>query len=145
MNFTNLLNKANQEKSQIPQVLGTLIIFNSSEIIDGIKQRWLFGKDSNGDIIGQYRNSEYQAFKVSYNSKANGYVDLTLTGDLGNALKISKKSETEYEIFSTDWKFGQIADKYGLKQFNLDKVQRLELFEMLTYFALEEYYRNVWL
>jgi hypothetical protein len=145
MNFTNLLNKANQEKNQIPQVLGTLIIFNSSEIIDGIKRRWLFGKDSNGDIIGQYRNSEYKAFKVSYNSKANGYVDLTLTGDLGNGLKISKKSENEYEIFSTDWKFGQIADKYGLKQFNLDKVQRIELFEMLTYFALEEYYKNVWL
>jgi len=145
MNFTNLLNKANQEKSQIPQVLGTLIIFNSSEIIDGIKQRWLFGKDPNGDIIGQYRNSEYQAFKVSYNSKANGYVDLTLTGDLGKGLKISKISQNEYEIFSTDWKFGQIADKYGLKQFNLDKVQRIELFEMLTYFALEEYYKNVWL
>lgn len=149
MNFTNLLNKANQEKNQIPQLLGTLILFNSSEIIDGIKRRWLFGKDPNGDIIGQYSNSpigrEYQAFKVSFNTKANGYVDLTLTGALGDGLKITKTSETEYEIFSTDWKFGQIADKYGLKQFNLDKAQRIELFEMLTYFALEEYYRNVWL
>lgn len=144
MNFTNLLNKAKAEKNQIPQLLGTLILFNSSEIIDGIKRRWLFGKDANGDIIGQYRNSEYQAFKVSYNSKANGYVDLTLTGALGNALTISKRSDTEYQIFSTDWKYGHIADKYGLQNFNLDEPQRIELFEMLTYFALEEYYKNVW-
>jgi hypothetical protein len=144
MNFTNLLNKARQEKNQIPQLLGTLILFNSSEIIDGIKRRWLFGKDANGDIIGQYRNSEYQAFKVSYNSKAKGYVDLTLTGALGNALTISKRSDTEYQIFSTDWKYGQIAEKYGLQNFNLDEPQRIELFEMLTYFALEEYYKNVW-
>ena len=144
MDFTKLLNKARQERNQIPQLLGTLILFNSSEIIDGIKRRWLFGKDPNGDIIGQYRNSEYQAFKVSYNSKANGNVDLTLTGALGNALTISKKGETEYQIYSTDPKFGKISDKYGLQQFNLDNKQRIELFEMLTYFALEEYYKNVW-
>lgn len=145
MNFTNLLNKARQEKSQLPQVIGTLILFNSNEIIDGIKRRWLFGKDANGDIIGKYRNSDYEAFKVSYNSNANGNVDLTLTGALGNALKISKKSQNEYEIFSTDWKFGHISEKYGLQNFNLDEQQRNELFDMLTFYAYEEYFRNVWL
>jgi hypothetical protein len=148
MNFTNLLSKAKREKQQIPQVIGTLILFNSTTILDGIRKRWIFGKDPNGGIIGNYSTSamgrEYQAFKVSTNPNANGYVDLTLTGALGRGLKITKRNDKEYEIFSTDSKFGEISNKYGLEQFNLDGEQQNELFEMLTYFALEEYYRNVW-
>jgi hypothetical protein len=129
-------------------VIGTLILFNSTTILDGIRRRWIFGKDPNGEIIGNYSTSamgrEYQAFKVNANPNANGYVDLTLTGALGRGLKITKRNDKEYEIFSTDSKFEKIAGDYGLKQFNLDGEQQNELFDMLTYFALEEYYRNVW-
>lgn len=149
MNFTKLLNKAKSEKNQIPQLLGTLILFNSETLVEGIRKRWLFGKDPNGGIIGNYSNSpmgrDYQAFKVSFNPNANGYVDLTLTGALGRGLTFRKKSNTEFEIFSTDTKFEKIADKYGLEQFNLDEQQRNDLFDMLTLYAYEEYFKNVWL
>jgi len=148
MNFTNLLSKAKREKQQIPQVIGTLILFNSDTILEGIRKRWLFGKDPNGGIIGNYSNSpmgrDYQSFKVSFNPNASGTVDLTLTGALGRGLRITKRNNTEYEIFSTDVKFDKISDKYGLEQFNLDQQQRNELFDMLTLYGLEEYYRNVW-
>lgn len=129
----------------IPQVLGTLIIFNSEQIVEGIRRRWAFGKGVNNDIIGEYRNSEYQAFKVSTNTRAGGYVDLTLTGELGRGLTIQKKGDKKYEIFSTDYKFERIALKYGIEQFNLDQQQTEELFEMLYYMTLENYLDNVWL
>lgn len=149
MNFTKLLSKAKSEKNQIPQLIGTLILFNSETLVDGIRKRWLFGKDPNGGIIGNYSNSpmgrDYQAFKVSFNPNANGYVDLTLTGSLGRGLTFRKKNNTEFEIFSTDSKFEKIADKYGLEQFNLDEQQRNDLFDMLTLYAYEEYFKNVWL
>lgn len=148
MNFTKLLSKAKAEKAQVPQLLGTLILFNSESLVEGIRRRWLFGKDPNGGIIGNYSNSpmgrDYQSFKVSFNPNAGGTVDLTLTGALGRGLTFRKISNTEYEIFSTDSKFDKIADKYGLEQFNLDEQQRNELFDMLTFYAYEEYFRNVW-
>lgn len=129
----------------IPQVLGTLIIFNSEQIVEGIRRRWAFGKGVNNDIIGQYRNAEYKAFKVSTNSRANGNVDLTLTGALGRGLTIQKKGQKQYEIFSTDYKFERISLKYGIEQFNLDQQQTEELFDMLYFMALENYIDNVWL
>ena len=129
----------------IPQVLGTLIIFNSENIVEGIRRRWSFGKDVNDGIIGQYQNPDYQAFKVYSNPNAGGTVDLTLTGDLGQGLTIRKKGDKQYEIFSTDYKFKRIADKYGIEQFNLDQQQMEELFDMLYYTALENYLDNVYL
>jgi hypothetical protein len=129
----------------IPQVLGTLIIFNSENIVEGIRRRWSFGKDVNDGIIGQYQSSEYQAFKVYSNPNAGGTVDLTLTGALGRGLTIRKKGDKQYEIFSTDYKFKRIADKYGIEQFNLDAQQLDELIDMLYYTALENYLDNVYL
>lgn len=129
----------------IPQVLGTLIIFNSEQIVGGIRRRWAFGKDVNDGIIGQYQNPDYQAFKVSTNPRAGGNVDLTLTGALGQGLTIRKKGDKQYEIFSTDYKFKRITDKYGIEQFNLDQQQTEELFDMLYFMALENYIDNVWL
>lgn len=129
----------------IPQVFGTLIIFNSENIVEGIRRRWSFGKGVNNDIIGEYRSQDYQAFKVYSNPNAGGYVDLTLTGALGQGLTIRKKGDKQYEIFSTDYKFKRIADKYGIEQFNLDQQQMEELFDMLYFTALENYIDNVWL
>ena len=144
MMYQQQLQKALKEKQLIPQTLGTLIIFNSEQIVNGIKQRWAFGKSSDGGIIGQYRNSEYQAFKVQTNPRAGGNVDLTLTGALGNNLMIKKKGTITYEIISIDSKFKAISRKYGLNQFNLDQQQQDELFDMLILMTIEQYYENVW-
>jgi len=145
MNYQQLLQKAQREKSQVSQTIGTLIIFNSTNIVEGIRTRWLFGKDPNGNIIGNYRSRDYQMFKVGMNSKAGGNIDLTLTGTLGRGLTIRKKSDKQYEIFSTDSKFGEISSKYGIENFNMDQQQTNELFDMLYLMALETYCKGVWL
>lgn len=144
MMYRQQLQKAQKEKSQLSQTIGTLIIFNSSTLVEGIRTRWLFGKDVDGNIIGQYSNRDYEMFKVGLNSRADGNVDLTLTGALGRGLTIKKNNDKTYEIFSTDNKFQEISKKYGLRQFNLDSQQTDELFDMLYLMAMEQYFDNVW-
>lgn len=144
MDFTKLIQKANQEKSRIPQTIETTILFNSANITNQIRGRWKFGKSVDGGIIGKYLNNDYEAFKVSINSSAGGNVDLTLTGSLGSNLVIRRKGQLEYEIISTDWKFEGISIKYGIEEFNLDKEQQMELFFLLEYSVLEEFYNNLY-
>ena len=145
MEYQKMLQRAEREKQRLPNTIGTLIIFNSEQIVEGIRRRWLFGKSSNEGSIGEYQSSEYKAFKVGINSRAGGDVDLTLTGALGNGLIIKKSGGLKYEIISTDWKFDKISKKYGLEQFNLDERQLDELLDTLFYFALVEYLDNVYL
>jgi hypothetical protein len=146
MNYQKILQRAQKEKANVRLTIGTLIIFNSEQIVEGIKTRWAFGAGVNGGKIGQYASASYKAFKVDVKkSKAGGFVDLTLTGALGEGLTIRKLNDKRYEIFSTDSKFKKIADKYGIQQFNLDEQQQEELFDMLYFFALENYIDNVWL
>lgn len=83
-------------------------------------------------------------FKVSMNSSAGGNVDLTLTGSLGSNLFIRRKSAQEYEILSSDFKFDQIAIKYGIEEFNLDQTQQQELFALLEFSVLENFYNNLY-
>lgn len=145
MDFTKLIQKANREKSRIPQTIETTILFNSANITEQIRGRWKFGKSVDGGIIGKYRNNDYEAFKVSINSSAGGNVDLTLTGSLGNNLVIRRKGQLQYEIISTDWKFDWISNEYNkLKEFNLDAEQQQELFFLLEYSVLEEFYNNIY-
>ena len=145
MMYKSQLQKAQKEKSQISQTIGTLIIFNSATLVEGIRTRWLFGKGVDGDIIGQYRNKDYELFKVDLNQRADGNVDLTLTGALGRGLTIKKNNDKTYEIFSTDNKFQEISKEYGLRQFNLDSQQTEELFDMLYLMVMEQYFENVYL
>ena len=121
------------------------MIFKQEQIVNNVRTRWLFGKDPNGDIIGTYKSRTYRAFKVVANSKAGGLVDLTLTGSLGNKLKVKKKGSLNYEIFSTDTKYKMIADKYGIEQFNLSQDQQKQLFDELYIEAINQYMQNVWL
>lgn len=143
--YQKAITRAKQQKQQIPQLISRLIIFNKTQILDGIRTRWLFGKDVNGGKIGSYRSSDYKAFKVSINSLASGGVDLTLTGALGKRLTINQLNKGNYIIKSEDEKFEKIGKKYGFEQFNLDAKQTEELLDTLYYFAMEEFIKRVWL
>jgi len=144
MNYKKILNRATKERGNVHNIIGTLMVFNSEQIVEGIRRRWLFGKDINDGIIGTYSWKEYEMFKVSSNPRAEGNVDLTLTGALGRGLTVKKLSNSRYEIFSTDSKFDKISKQYGIEQFNMDERQKDELFDTLYYFALTEYLDNVW-
>src|SRR5690606_4038083 len=99
-----------------------------SEIRQLIKSRWKLGKRPDGSLIGFYRDVDYAIFKQQINSVAGGDVDLTLTGSLGDRIKVILQSKG-IEIYSDDWKFEQISTKYGIDNFNITEEQENKLLD----------------
>ncbi len=58
------------------------------------------------------------------NPKADGNVDLILTGALNNKLKLEKEGSESFSVFSDDIKAKKIADKYGLDVYNLNEKEK---------------------
>ena len=71
------------------------------------------------------------------NSLAGGDVDLTLTGALGKGIKVKPLGD-DFEIFSTDSKFDEIADKYGDYNFNISEDEKIILFDKIMANVLNE-------
>lgn len=143
MLYKKQLEKAKYELKEIDTNIEVLIIFNSNNIKNKIVKRWEFGRGVNGGEIGQYRNSDYKAFKVSKNPQANGSVDLILTGSLSEKIFISQVGDV-FEVKSKDYKFFDIGKKYGFEQFNLTTSETNQLIQELYYKVMEEYTKNVW-
>ena len=98
------ISKMQNELSNAKDSVLSLLIERENDIKQMIKSRWKLGKRPNGDIIGVYRSAEYQIFKSSINSGANGTVDLILSGNLVDSIKLTLESNG-IEIISTDEKF----------------------------------------
>ena len=143
MFYKKQLPKAKNELKDIDTNIEILILFNSKKITNNVVKRWEIGRGVNGGKIGEYRSSEYKAFKVSKNPRANGSVDLTLTGSLGDKIFINPIGDL-FEIKSKDYKFMDIGNKYGFEQFNLTSSETNELIQELYYKVMEEYTKNVW-
>lgn len=128
MDFINkIIQNGDQQARQMPKYLADLVIINSPIIINAVKRRWLLGESVNGGKIGEYRNAEYRAFKISQNPRAGGYVDLYFSGDLVEGLTLKHDSQSRIEIFSVDEKFSKISKKYGLKEFNITPAEWYEI------------------
>lgn len=136
--------KDNTSQSSISKLVGDLIIINSPNMINAVKARWLIGKSVDGGIIGEYKNDDYRAYKMYLNPKAGGNVDLTLTGSLSENITIKKVSESTYQIFSTDEKYGKIGKKYGFEEFGLTDEEQGEMLYEIYKFALETILNNLW-
>ena len=143
MFYKKQLPKAKKELKDIDTNIEILILFNSKKISNNVVKRWEIGRGVNGGKIGEYRSSEYKAFKVSKNPRANGSVDLTLTGSLGDKIFINPIGDL-FEIKSKDYKFMDMGEKYGFEQFNLTSSETNELIQELYYKIMEEYTLNVW-
>lgn len=130
-----------QKRSQLPKIIGELIIINSPNILRQVRKRWLIGESVFGGFIGEYSSSkigqDYKAYKMSINPSAKGHVDLTLTGALGDGLTIKKATQTSFEIFSTDEKYEKIGNKYGFAEFGLSDSEWLEMEDEIIAFVLE--------
>lgn len=137
------INKLEKAKNNVESDVLTLLIENESEIRAMIKQRWLLGKRPDGDIIGVYRNNLYQVFKSELNNTAGGTVDLTLTGDLGNRIKATLENKG-IEIISTDEKFNDISEKYGLDNFNITEEEENELLDGIMVEVVTNIFNEVW-
>lgn len=136
--------KSQTVKSVVEKTVFDLIILNAPNIYKEVRRRWLIGESIDGGIIGTYRSQEYAMFKASINPLANGNVDLTLTGSLGDELSIRRTSENLYEIFSRDEKYQKIGRKYGFEEFGLNDEQEYELLNELFDFALTTIMNKIW-
>lgn len=131
-------------KSNVSDLIFELIILNTANIAKDVRRRWLIGESIDGGVIGTYSNDEYAMYKASINPLANGNVDLTLTGSLGEKIQIKKVGNNNFEIFSTDEKYKKIGKKYGFEEFGLNELQENKLFNELYEFALETIMKKVW-
>ena len=83
--------------AQLQQLVNQELLSNENLIRKKIRDRWLLGKDPDGNEIGIYSKSqigaEYAFFKNKINPLAGVWnVDLTLTGALGKGIKVKLTS-----------------------------------------------------
>ena len=71
------------------------------------------GLRPSGAIIGKYRNINYAVFKRNQNPKAQGNVDLILTGDFAGRLFVTNPKKSVFKFESTDKKAPMLFEKYG--------------------------------
>lgn len=104
---------------------------NEEQIAKWIRDRWLTGKDPNGNLIGMYRFEDYAEEKYNLNSFAGfGNVDLTLSGRMGRSIEISGFNNS-FEVFSTVGYYDEIVEKYGEVNFNITEPERKRLFDAI--------------
>lgn len=77
-----------------------VIVLNDRQSLKNEKiDEWSEGLRPDDTKIGTYRSKEYRRFKEILNPKANGYVDLLLTGQTASTLFPQKGSENSGFIF----------------------------------------------
>lgn len=135
--------KLNSSTQNIESEILSLLVDREAEIREFIKSRWKLGKRPDGDIIGLYRDSNYQIFKSNMNSLSGGTVDLTLTGSLGDRIKVILQSKG-IEIISTDSKFDEIYTKYGIDNFNITEEQENKLLDEIMKEVVNNIMSRVW-
>jgi hypothetical protein len=80
---------------------------------------WELGLRPNNNIIGEYRDPEYQEMKYFKNPRARGYVDLILTGQTASTL-IVKPYYNKAFLFSINDQHNLVG-KYGLDILGINK------------------------
>jgi hypothetical protein len=148
--LTPYLINVKNAKSGVTDLLMVSVEQREGRIRQMIKDRWLLGQDPDGNAIGVYSSSsmgaEYAFFKNRINPNAGvGNVDLTLTGALGDGIRVRTYGTKFIEIFSRDWKFGEIVKKYGEYNFNITDEQKEALFDEIGGEILTKMYDIIWL
>lgn len=140
----DILQKSQIDPIQTARTLQDLIFQKEPEIRKKIRERWLRGDSVDGGIIGVYRNSGYQLFKMQLNPLAGGDVDLTLTGALGRKIRLNEVSTTVLRVISDDPKFFMIGDKYGFKQFGLTEQEEQILIDEIAAVIMNEKFTEIY-
>jgi hypothetical protein len=120
------LEDARNQKMLFDNIIDTCVIELEGQIRKAIKERWKTADSVNGGKITSldtgegYARLSYKNLKLKINPSGSGNVDLTLTGALGDGLKLVKTETGDYEVISTDSKYQKIGIKYGFDEFGLD-------------------------
>ena len=85
----------------------------SDQILDANRSQLKKGFKSTGERVGVYANPAYEREKVRMNPEANGWVDLTYTGDFTEGFLLKPIDQAKSLIFSKDEKAITLVRKYG--------------------------------
>jgi len=97
-------------------------IRKEEETIKGLKEQdFLEGDIYGNETLDSYRSKKYELFKAGKNPLAGGAVDLILTGDFVNAMKLNKPKQGKYLFGNTDEKRSKLVSNYGEGIFGLNQ------------------------
>lgn len=132
MNFlSNISNKLKTVQNSIGVLISVGVESNEEQIRNWIRNRWLTGKDSEGNAIGFYRFEDYAEQKNVMNSFAGfGNVDLTYTGLMGKSIEISNFNG-DYQVTSSVSYYDKIIEKYGEINFNITDAEKQKLNDII--------------
>jgi len=128
------LNLLNEAMKAIADVKEDVIEINRNHLQQG--------ENKDGERIGEYRSAIYGDMKARMNPKAQGYVDLILTGAFTNAMHLKMQSKG-FAIDSNDRKKSKLVSKYGEDIFGLGDKGRKELVDKSYRTALMTRVRKV--
>lgn len=146
MPYTELLNKLKTQGNEqnIKTQTENIIHLNAPEVIKMVKNRLRYGQGVNGGIVGKYASNEYAIMKNRQNPLAGlGNVDLFLTGSLSDNITLRKRGSS-FEIYSTDYKYESLADKYGAEEFGLTDEQMQEFLHELYLTVMQQLINKVY-
>ncbi len=121
------------------------IVTKDNTILQAKRNRLSQGLAPNDEIIGRYRNADYAVFKQSINPRANGNVDLILTGSFSNQLFVKSLNNSRFLFDSRDEKapmlFGRSYHQgvngkvlRGLDKQTFDDLQRKDYaYDLISY------------
>lgn len=139
MNYLSEISKELQTvKISVNGVIEAEMYKNEEQIKRWIRNRWLTGKDPNGNQIGLYRFEDYAEDKYSRSTLAGfANVDLTYSGLMGRSIEI-QNFNGGFEVFSTVGYYDKIIDKYGDVNFNITDIEKDKLIGMIFMVIFEE-------
>lgn len=110
----------------------------SDDYLQANRLQMLYGFDKDGKRIGTYKNKYYKNKKQALNPKAQGFVDLRLTGKYYQSLKVIV-SGTELLIHATDSKAKDLENKYGTAQYGIGHDYRRRYLNILSKQFIHEF------
>jgi hypothetical protein len=121
----------------IVKVKEEAIKYSTTDMEDMNIEQMLFGKNADGEEIGEYRSESYAAMKQSMNSRPPAMVpDLRLTGAFHSGMKVDYTG-SDLTFTSTDSKTSKLTAKYGdnifgLTTANQENIQNDVIFPIIT-------------
>ena len=103
------------------------IILKDDEIIFQKQDEFEVGQNPDGTAIGEYKDEDYRLFKMQINPLAGGKVDLILTGSTKSKLRVKALGNGEFILWSEDWKWPMLVEKYGQQITKISKRKFEEL------------------
>lgn len=139
MNYlSKIQSKVKAVKLSIDDLIANTVGKNEVQIKEWIRDRWITGVNSEGNVIGFYKFEEYAQEKYEMNKLAGfGNADLTYSGEMGRSIEISGFNN-EFEVFSTVSYFGKILEDYGESNFNITGIQKEKLTDIILKAILYE-------